>query len=144
MLYPEISVDEAKQRMDEDDSIVFLDVRTEAEFDAGHVPGALNVPIKIDDPATRQRITNPDFLAVAAAVVPKQASIICGCKTGGRSGMATQLLLQAGFTDVTNMDGGFVGKPDAAGWSEQGYPISLDTDDGRDYATLRRRWQSGT
>ncbi|RJP33589.1 MAG: hypothetical protein C4547_12090 [Phycisphaerales bacterium] len=139
MLYPEIDVDEAKRRLDADPNTVFIDVRTEAEFEAGHVPNALNIPIKIDNPATGQRESNPDFLAVAAAAVPKDARVICGCKTGGRSGMATQLLLRAGYRDVTNMDGGFVGKPDAAGWSEQGYPISFDAEDGRAYRSLAAR-----
>ena len=129
MVIPEITPADAKKRLDERNGYVYLDVRSVAEFAAGHVPGAINIPIAEPNPATGQMEPNPDFLFVVEAAIPRDAKLIVGCKSGGRSARACGMLLRAGYTDPRNMVGGFGGAvgPDGAvvseGWSMLGYPI---------------------
>lgn len=87
---------------------LILDVREPAEFTAGHLPGAINIPrglleFKID--------SHPDFQG------QQQASIVVYCQTGGRSALATHALNQLGYNNAVSMAGGF------KAWSEQGLPL---------------------
>jgi phage shock protein E len=68
-----------------------LDVRTPEEFAAGHMPGALNVPV--DVVAARA----PSELA------PLDAPVVVYCRTGRRSARATELLQSLGFTQVHDL-----------------------------------------
>lgn len=102
---------------------VFLDVRTQQEFDAGHPTGALNVPIGFPDPAAGGMAPNPNFVAVVEKHVPKDKKVFVSCKMGGRSMAACQALQAAGYADLVNIDGGFGGKPGVAGWAEEGLPV---------------------
>lgn len=70
----------------------FLDVRSAAEFAAGHIPGAVNIP------HTR--------LAQHIEEMPKERTIIVNCKSGGRSSRAVALLQRYGLSAV-NVAGGF-------------------------------------
>ena len=107
----------------------YLDVRTEPEFEAGHPAGALNVPVILLDPATRQPKPNPHFVATVAGQVPPTTKLLIGCQSGVRSERACTLLAEAGFTDVTNVQGGFGGARDASGrivvpgWRDAGLPV---------------------
>ena len=69
-----------------------LDVRTDAEFEAGHVPGAIHIPLE----SLRERIDE----------LPREGKIVAYCQVGQRGYMATRLLLQNGF-DVANYSGGY-------------------------------------
>src|SRR5712692_8114481 len=118
----------------------YLDVRTEPEFANGHPATAVNLPVVSPDPATGQMTINPDFLAVAQAHFPKDVRIVVGCQAGGRSQRAAELLAQAGYTNVVNMQGGFGGMRDqmgrtvVAGWSECGLPVCKDCGPENSYA----------
>jgi rhodanese-related sulfurtransferase len=119
---------EAYATLQADPAAVYLDVRTEAEFEAGHPAGARNVPVVFFDPATRQPTPNPDFVATVERAIPRTAKLLVGCQSGGRSARACELLAQAGFTDLTNVYGGFGGARDRAGrivpgWREAGLPV---------------------
>lgn len=74
---------------------VLLDVRSPGEFASGHIDGALNVPL--------------DRLAhdIAQAVPDRATPLVLYCQSGGRSGMACQVLRQLGYTQLNN--GGGVG-----------------------------------
>src|SRR5436309_4509658 len=119
-----IGPEQAKEILESDGDAVYIDVRTEQEFMNGHVPKAVNIPVVWPDPATRQMKPNPDFVKVVAAHFPKDKPIIVGCQMGGRSQLAAQMLGQAGFEAVSNMQGGFGGAKDpmgrtiALGWSQ--------------------------
>jgi rhodanese-related sulfurtransferase len=122
----------------------YIDVRTEPEFTAGHPVGAVNVPVVFPDPATRQMQPNPDFLAVVEAHFPRHARLVIGCQSGMRSQRAAQILAEAGYSDVSNMAGGFGGarSPGGAvtpGWRDSGLPTEsgLPADGG--YDALRRK-----
>jgi rhodanese-related sulfurtransferase len=121
---------------------LYLDVRTEAEFEAGHPAGARNVPVILVDPVTRQPAANPDFLTVVTRNVPRDAKLVVGCQAGGRSQRACELLAEAGYTDLTNVRGGFGGARDGSGelvvpgWREAGLPVESGPTPGATYAEM--------
>lgn len=89
-------------------SSLILDVREPAEFAAGHLPGAVNIPrgvleFKID--------SHPDFQG------KQQSAIVVYCQTGGRSALATHALNQLGYAQAVSMAGGF------KAWAESGLPL---------------------
>ena len=69
-----------------------LDVRTPQEYAAGHIPGAVNIPV--DD--LRSRLNE----------LPRDGKIAAYCQVGQRGYLATRILLQAGFA-AANVSGGY-------------------------------------
>ncbi len=86
-----------------------LDVREDDEWEAGHAPGAVHVPM-MEIP---QRM----------AEVPQDREVVVVCRVGGRSGQVVAYLRQQGYDNVSNLDGGMMG------WAAAGKPVT--TDDGR-------------
>jgi rhodanese-related sulfurtransferase len=86
--YQELLPEEALHRCAAGD-VVLLDVRTRPEWRAGHVPGALHIPL--DELTARHEELDPD------------AEILVVCAHGIRSAAAAQWLLQAGFENVANV-----------------------------------------
>jgi len=123
MPIPQTTPVEAYQRLTREPGAVYLDVRTEPEFEAGHPAGARNVPVVFFDPAGGPPKANADFVAVVSRTIPPTTPLLVGCQMGGRSQHACELLAQAGFTDVTNVQGGFGGSRDVAGWRDAGLPV---------------------
>jgi hydroxyacylglutathione hydrolase len=89
---------------------VVLDVRGQSEWEAGHVPGALHVPL--------------GYLRDRLDEVPQGRPIIVHCKGGGRSAIAASLLRQAGFRDVVNLAGG-IDRWQAEGHAVDAEPIAV-------------------
>ena len=108
----------------------YIDVRSSAEFAAGRPAGAINVPLLDNDEDTGQLMPNPDFVRVMRANFPSDAPLLIGCQSGGRSGRAAQILDAFGFTNVTNVPGGY------AGWEPSGLPIDSATSPHRAYGDL--------
>ena len=139
-----IDPEQAKAVLDSDPNAIYIDVRTEPEFLNGHVPKSINIPVVWPDPATRQMKPNPDFIKVVSAHVPKNKRIIVGCQMGGRSKVAADILVQQGFEDVSNMQGGFGGARDSMGrtvvpgWSQLGFPVEMEVPDNNSYSSLKR------
>lgn len=75
------------------DDVILLDVREDFEFNNGHIPGARW--IRLDDLPNRLN------------ELPKDKTIIAVCRSGNRSGLATELLRKQGF-DAHNMQGGIL------------------------------------
>ena len=129
MSVKQIDPKQTYETLKQDPNAVYLDVRTEGEFASGHVPGAVNIAVMSPDPMSRRMAPNPQFLPAVQAAYPKDKTIICGCQMGGRSQHAADLLVQAGFTDVSNMVGGFGGAKDpmgrlvAPGWLQSDLPV---------------------
>ena len=121
----------------------YIDVRTEAEFAGAHPAGALNIPVVIQDPATRRMGVNPDFVRVVEAHFSKDVRLVVGCQAGGRSHHAAELLAQAGYTQVVDMQAGFGGMRDQTGrtlvpgWVECALPVCNECSPGDSYAALR-------
>jgi rhodanese-related sulfurtransferase len=145
MEIPQATPPDARAILDRTPGALYLDVRTEPEFEAGHPAGARNVPVVFFDPATRQPKPNPDFVATVERHVPRGTRLVVGCQSGVRSQRACELLLQAGYTDVTNVQGGFGGARDAsgrvvvAGWRDAGLPVETGQTPGARYADLKGR-----
>ena len=104
-----ITPEEAKEFLDSNASYTYLDLRTVAEFEAGHVVGAKNIPVVEPDPYNRMQL-NPRFLEIVQANFGTDSKCITGCQNGGRSLKAAELLLRAGLTHVLDMRGGFGGE----------------------------------
>ncbi len=122
-----ISPAEAHARM-KDEGFTYVDVRTEEEFAAGHPEGAVNVPSMIQGPSGL--VPSPTFLATMEARFAKDAKLILGCKSGGRSLRAAKELLGAGFTAVVDQRAGWdgargsFGEITEPGWSRLGLPAA--------------------
>ena len=132
---------EAHDTLTKNPGAIYLDVRTEGEFAQGHASGAINVPVVfIKGPGNMQ--LNDDFTTVVEKVLPKNAKLIVGCQAGGRSQRACEILEESGYTDLTNVVGGFGGQRDQSGavivkgWRDEGLPVSAETGDAS-YQALR-------
>jgi rhodanese-related sulfurtransferase len=118
----------------------FLDVRTVEEFQAGHVPGAYNVPLLHRGPAGMS--PNPNFLEVVGRHFSKDTPLVLGCKIGARSERACELLAAQGWTRLANMNGGFEGRWDGdgslieLGWTGCEFPTSTEPEAGRSWTEL--------
>ena len=129
-------------RLESEDGAVYLDVRSEQEFEQGHPQGALNIPIFHFDPVTGQPQPNNQFLAVALGTIEQQVPVYVGCASGQRSFQAATLMESAGYEAVVNVDGGFSGKRDPfgtlvqPGWMDCGLPCSAGDGDERSYSRL--------
>jgi rhodanese-related sulfurtransferase len=136
-----ISPEEAKRRMDEE-GYVYLDVRSETEYSAGHPAGAHNVPLRRSGPGGM--VENPDFLAVVLRLYAKDQAIVVGCASGGRSLRAATVMIAAGFTRVVEQRAGFGGARDAfgqlkePGWAAKGLPVATESP-GCSYAELSQK-----
>ncbi|HVY31966.1 MAG TPA: rhodanese-like domain-containing protein [Polyangiaceae bacterium] len=67
-----------------------VDVRTPGEFAAGHIPGAINIPVQQLD-------------ARMSELQPKNTGVVVYCRSGHRSGNAARMLKSAGFVDVHDL-----------------------------------------
>jgi rhodanese-related sulfurtransferase len=124
---------------------IYVDVRSQAEFAQGHPDGALNIPLVDHDPRTGQMMPNPDFVHVMQANFPPDTKLLIGCQVGGRSMRAAQMLETFGFTDVTNVKGGYGGMKDPMGraidpgWVESDLPVETGIPGGRGYEDLAKK-----
>ena len=90
---PTITQDELSNEIEAGKPILLLDVRSDAEFRSGHIPGAKNVPYEgIGDWMRNQ------------SIVPA-TDIVVYCESGKRSGIAQQVLIDQGFASVRHLDG---------------------------------------
>jgi len=84
------------------EEVFVLDVREQYEWDEFHVPNTTLIPL--------------GELAARVNEVPKDAKIVVICNSGNRSDQGRDILKQAGFSNVTSMDGG------VQAWRSLGYP----------------------
>jgi rhodanese-related sulfurtransferase len=139
-----VSVREAHQKQQE--GYTYVDVRSIPEFESGHPAGSVNVPLLHRNEQSGQMMPNPEFIDVMRANFACDAKLLIGCQVGGRSARAAQLLAQAGFTDVSNVIGGWGGAnagmpglPPGEGWVHAGLPAESGRSDGRDYGDLHAK-----
>jgi rhodanese-related sulfurtransferase len=137
-----VTVQEAHQKQAE--GYTYVDVRSIPEFAHGHPSGAVNVPLLHRDERSGQMSANQDFVTVMSAAFPRDAKLLIGCQAGARSAQAAQILESAGFTDVTNVLGGFGGARDQMGtvrqgWAQAGLPIDSTAAPGASYDELRSK-----
>ena len=107
---PEVSPEQVKQMLDENEDVIIIDVRTSAEFtgELGHIPGALLKPLQ-EIEEWQSEFTEQ-----------KKDRIIMVCRTGNRSGVATQYFLDREYKNVFNMTGGM------KAWNELSFPVAKE------------------
>lgn len=91
----EITVTQAKERVDSGDKVIFVDVREDNEWDAEHATGAIHLGRGIIERDIETRV--PD----------KDTEIILYCGGGYRSALATDNLQKMNYTNVYSMAGGW-------------------------------------
>ncbi|MFY9557791.1 MAG: rhodanese-like domain-containing protein [Blastocatellia bacterium] len=143
----ELNAQEAHDLMRRDAEYIYLDVRSVPEFEAGHPAKAINIPLMHFTPGAGMS-PNQEFITVVEAALPKDAKLLVGCKTGGRSARACEMMSQMGYSNVANVRGGFVGAMDNSGrvtepgWSMLNLPTCSDCTDDARYQTLATKAHS--
>jgi rhodanese-related sulfurtransferase len=112
---------------------VYVDVRTEQEYEGGHPPGSLNVPLMVQSGAGKG--PNADFVPALEALFDKDSKLILGCAGGGRSGRALTMLTEAGFSSVRDAVSGM------PGWTESRLPVENGQPEDRSWQALLKRLQ---
>ncbi|WP_195279119.1 rhodanese-like domain-containing protein [Clostridium sp. J1101437_171009_A5] len=91
--YQQITQEEAKEMMDSQE-VIILDVREQGEYDSGHIPGAVLLPVGTIDETT------------AAEVIPeKDSTVLVYCRSGNRSKTASSTLAELGYTNIYEFGG---------------------------------------
>lgn len=91
--YTKITAEEAKEMIDNNSSIIILDVRTAEEYNTGHIEGALLIP-------------NTEINAKAEEILTdKAATILVYCRSGRRSAFAASDLVELGYSNVYDFGG---------------------------------------
>ena len=103
-----VSVEEAEDMMNHDSDgrhLVVLDVRTEEEFQSGHIPGAVNIDYKSED--FKDKVSKLDM----------DKTYITYCRSGRRSALSSEIMNDIGFEKVYTIEGGI------QAWSQYGFPV---------------------
>ena len=87
-VYMNITAEEAKQIMDSQEGYLILDVRTQEEFNQGHIPGAILIPDTEIEGKAEEILTDKDQL------------ILVYCRSGRRSKLASEALVKLGYTNI--------------------------------------------
>ena len=92
-VYVNITAEEAKQIMDTEEGYIILDARTQEEYDEGHIPGAIV-------------ISHEEIAEKAEGVLTdKNQLILVYCRSGRRSKIAAEALVELGYTNIKEFGG---------------------------------------
>ncbi|MDO5546647.1 MAG: rhodanese-like domain-containing protein [Eubacteriales bacterium] len=105
--YRQVSPDEAAAMMETETDCIILDVRTQAEYEQGHIPGAICVPNETIGTGEIPQL--PD----------KGQLILVYCRSGNRSKQAAQKLADLGYTNIAEFGGilSWTGETVSGEWS---------------------------
>ena len=92
-VYMNITAEEAKQIMDTEEGYIILDVRTQEEYDEGHIPGAIVISHEEIAEKAEEVLTDKDQL------------ILVYCRSGRRSKIASEALVELGYTNIKEFGG---------------------------------------
>ena len=92
-VYVNITAEEAKQIMDKEEGFIILDVRTQEEYDQGHIPGAIVISHEEIAEKSEDVLTDKDQL------------ILVYCRSGRRSKIAAEALVELGYTNIKEFGG---------------------------------------
>ena len=93
VVYVNITSEEAKQIMDSEEGYIILDVRTQEEYDQGHIPGAIVISYEEIETRAEEVLTDKDQL------------ILVYCRSGRRSKIAAEALVEQGYTNIKEFGG---------------------------------------
>lgn len=88
-----INAEEAMELMASGDGFILVDVRTQAEYDEGHIEGAVLLPLDQLETLSEEQLTD------------KEATLFVYCRSGSRSAQASQLLVDLGYQNVYDFGG---------------------------------------
>ena len=92
-VYVNITAEKAKEIMDSEEGYIILDVRTQEEYDQGHIPGAIV-------------ISHEEIAEKAEEVLTdKEQLILVYCRSGRRSKIAAEALVELGYTNIKEFGG---------------------------------------
>ncbi|WP_416147468.1 rhodanese-like domain-containing protein [Salipaludibacillus sp. HK11] len=89
----QIDANQVEEQLKDNQKLTIIDVREPVELTTGKIPGAINIPLNLLEFRMHELNRATDYIIV--------------CRSGARSGLATQLLQSHGF-EVTNMTGGMM------------------------------------
>ena len=92
-VYVNITAEEAKQIMDGEEGYIILDVRTQEEYDQGHIPGAILIP----DTEVKEK--------AGEVLTDKDQLVLVYCRSGRRSKLAAEILVELGYTNTKEFGG---------------------------------------
>ena len=92
-IYVNINAQQAKEIMDSREGYIILDTRTQEEYDEGHIPGAILIPYDEITEKAEGILTDKDQL------------ILVYCRSGRRSKIAAQSLVELGYTNIMEFGG---------------------------------------
>ena len=92
--YQQITAEEAKSMMEEQPDAAILDVREQDEYDAGHIPGAVLLPVGTISEET-----------AASAIPEKDTVVLVYCRSGNRSKTDSQALVGLSYTQIYEFGG---------------------------------------
>ena len=92
-VYVNITAEEAKRIMDSEEGYIILDVRTQEEYDEGHIPGAIVISHEEIEEKAEDVLTDKDQL------------ILVYCRSGRRSKIAAEALVELGYTNIKEFGG---------------------------------------
>ena len=92
-VYVNITAEEAKKIMDTEEGYIILDVRTQEEYDQGHIPGAIVI--------SREEIAKK----AGEVLTDKEQLILVYCRSGRRSKLAAEALVELGYTNIKEFGG---------------------------------------
>ncbi len=99
-----ISAADLQQRLNQQEPIVLLDVRSAEEYaHDGRITGSRLLPLTM--------------LSQRSSELPRNSAIVCICRSGRRSQTACEYLARQGFTNVYNLTGGIIG------WRRAGFSL---------------------
>jgi Rhodanese-related sulfurtransferase len=103
--YQDLNAKQFYEMMQKEKDAIILDVRTQQEYQEGHISNAINIPVQI---LGQQLDKLKNF---------KDKKILVYCRSGHRSAIASQILDRAGFKNVYNLKGGLLE------WKASGLPL---------------------
>lgn len=92
-MYKKITPEQAREEMENEKGLILLDVRTQKEYQEGHLTDSILIPLDSIEQNIEEKITN------------KNQTILVYCRSGSRSKQAAMLLINKGYTKVIDIGG---------------------------------------
>jgi rhodanese-related sulfurtransferase len=110
-MYSDLSIEAFQSQFESGDSgaYQFVDVREPDEYAAGHIPGAINIPLT-------------EFMA-RVDEISEDEPVVLVCNTGVRSSQAALFMISMGYEDIHNLEDG------TKGWIQQGHTVERELPD---------------
>jgi rhodanese-related sulfurtransferase len=114
---------EEAYKMQQDQDVLLIDIRTPAEYKLDHAKGAILIPVFFEQ--NGERVFNDDFIDQVYLALDKDMDkkVLLICRSGSRTKFAANFLGKEGFTNVYNISHGFRTSAHNDDWSDINLPI---------------------